>query len=374
MRSSGGDALEAMATLKAAERVEELEAEIEVVNEQLATARREVVQQRTGKAALEDSCVGVLSDFESFVRAMAGVVEGSLSEDAGSLPQALSSVRSPAPSSPSALAELLGSAIGQTLDDLGRGDLPPCARSSSLRSRRSISCAASRPRPLPRSINRVRMHRISRRRSRQRMPSCAVILRRTRRRRPRRSREAAMARLEAAAGNALDRLKASQQALRKGVAVARSSPLRHARPPAWRTRRRVRQCRVWARGWVGWAIGGAFGRFTRDYCKPGALEGCVEAAQQRAITAEKRAAVAEARALRRLRRRARSCACRTSRGDGHGPFGPRGGVRLLARVAAIASALATSSVARRPSFAPRARSYRELAQRERACGRGAYGD
>ena len=55
MRSSGGDALEAMATMKAAERVEELEAEIEVANEQLETARREVVQQRTGKAALEDS-------------------------------------------------------------------------------------------------------------------------------------------------------------------------------------------------------------------------------------------------------------------------------------------------------------------------------
>ena len=78
------------------------------------------------------------------------------------------------------------------------------------------------------------------------------------------------ARLEAAAGNALDRLKASQQALRKGVAVSRQLTAAHAQPPAGRTRRRVRLSLGLGQRMGGMGYWRRIRALRRDYCKPGA--------------------------------------------------------------------------------------------------------
>ena len=228
---------------------------------------------------------------------MAGVVEGSLSEDAGSLPQALSSVRSSAPSSPSALAELLGSAsIGQTLDDLGRG--LTSMRTQLISALEALHQLRSKSSETSAALDQSRAHASYLEKE---VATKDAELRRYLEENPsaeaKEEQRREMARLEAAAGNALDRLKASQQALRKGVAVSRQ--LTAAACAAAGLADAAQGAALVGSGpedgWDG-LLAAHSGALREIIASRESLEGCVEAAQQRVITAEKRAEVAEARA------------------------------------------------------------------------------
>jgi hypothetical protein len=82
----------------------------------LAGARLEVAEERARRAALEDSCVGVLRDLDEFARAL-GAVASSVCD--GAVPPNAQLVR-PSSSSAQVLASMLGSVpLGSALDGLG---------------------------------------------------------------------------------------------------------------------------------------------------------------------------------------------------------------------------------------------------------------